>query len=209
MRLETNRHLDELQIEKYSMGDASEEESSQYEEHLLICESCQNRVTTSDNYVSAMRGASAQIRRGDGTPQVVHRHIPRPILSLALAASVLLLAALGFRWTSLSGKFASADVEPGFDVSLVATRGNGIEAKVPTGKALILHLNLEGLQPESVYNLEMVDHQGKQVWKGSATPIDLRASALVPRMPAGLYFLRTYAPSGKLLREYGLEVQSQ
>ena len=65
MPLETHRHLDDEEIEKYSMGDISEKEASRFEEHLLICESCQNRVSESDSYVSTMQCASARIRRAD------------------------------------------------------------------------------------------------------------------------------------------------
>ena len=40
MRPETTRHPDEEVIEKYSLGDLSEEKVTRFEEHLLICESC-------------------------------------------------------------------------------------------------------------------------------------------------------------------------
>ena len=206
MRLESMRHLDEVEIEKYSMGNSSEEESSRCEEHLLVCEACQERVAASDTYVTAMQGASRHIRRGGGEPEATHRLISRPIIALAVAASAMLLAAVGWERVNTAAKAERAGDEPAFGISLSATRGNGIEAKVPAGRALVVRLNLEGLQPETLYNLQLVDRLGKGVWKGSAAAQDSKASVIIPRMAAGLYFLRTYSPEGKLLREYGLEV---
>jgi len=209
MGIETNRHLDEEEIEKYSLGDFTEEESSRFEEHLLICESCQNSVTESDRYVAAMQGA-ARIRRGGlrtGRRRwLVHRWTP----TLAVAASVLLLTAAGLRWINGSAKGRDrVTVEPAFAINLVATRGNGIEAKAPAGRALTLQLDLAGLPLEPSFRLEIVDALGKQIWQGAVASQDSKAVASVPQMAGGLYFLRAYAPSGKLLREYGLEVESR
>ena len=210
MRLNTNRHLAEDEIEKYTMGDISEEDASRFEEHLLICESCQDRVSESDSFVSSMQCASARIRRGDLRTQKSRRFFSRPIPVLAAAASVLLLAVLSLQWVNGLAIWRNrVAVEPAFAVSLVATRGNGIEAKAPAGRALTLQLDLTGLPPESSFRLEMVDALGKRVWQGEVVSQDSHAVASAPKMASGLYFLRTYAPSGKLLREYGLEVESR
>jgi hypothetical protein len=209
MRIDTNRHLDEEEIEKYSLGDVTEEESSRFEEHLLICESCQNRVTESDSYISAMRGAARISRDGPKTGRhgwLVRRLVP----TLATAASVLVLTAAGLRWVNGPAKWGSRGAaEPAFAINLVATRGNGIEAKAPAGRALTLQLDLTGLTAEASFRLEMVDALGKRVWQGAVVSQDSTAVASVPQMAGGLYFLRAYAPSGKLLREYGLEVESR
>jgi hypothetical protein len=210
MRLETNRHMEEGEIEKYSMGDISEEESSRFEEHLLICGSCRDRVSESDRYVSGMQGASAQIR-SQGLKAARRRWFgPRVIPALATAASVLLLAAIGLQWVNGPAKWRNrATPEPAIAINLAATRGDGIEAKAPAGRALTLQLDLVGLALEPSFRLEMVDALGKPVWQGTVVPQDSKAIASVPQMAGGLYFLRAYAPSGKLLREYGLEVVSR
>jgi len=208
MRLETNRHLDEEQVEKYSLGNITEEESSRFEEHLLVCESCQGRVTESDSYVSTMQCASARIR-GQGLKGSRRWFRSRQIPTFAAAASVLLLAMVGLLWMKGPAKGRNPGlVEPAFAVNLVATRGNGIEAKAPAGRALTLQLDLAGLPPEPSFLLEVVDALGKRVWQGAVASQDSKAVVSVPQMPSGLYFVRAYAPSGKLLREYGLEVES-
>lgn len=207
MRIDTNRHLDEEEIEKYSLGDMTQDESSRFEEHLLICEFCQNRVTECDSYVSAMQRA-ARLRR-DG-PKTGGWFIRRLAPTLAAAASVLLLVAIGLRWVNGPAKGRNrVAAESAIVINLVATRGNGIEAKAPAGRALTLLLDLAGLPPEPSFRLELVDALGKGVWQGPVVSQDSKAVASVPRMAGGLYFLRAYAPSGKLLREYGLEVESR
>jgi hypothetical protein len=210
MPLETHRHLDDEEIEKYSMGDISEKEASRFDEHLLICESCQNRVSESDSYVSTMQCASARIRRADLSTIKRRWFFPRPIPTLAAAASVLFLAVVGMQWVDGPAKWWNrSTVQPAFAINLVATRGSGIEAKAPAGRALTLQLDLAGLPPESSFRLEVVDALGKRVWQGEVVAQDSKAVASVPQMAGGLYFLRVYAPSGKLLREYGLEVESR
>jgi len=208
MRPETNCHMEESEIEKYSMGDGSEAGSSRFEEHLLICESCQNRVAENERYVSAMQCASAQIRREDLRTERRRWFAPFLIPTLAAAASVVFLA-VGLRWVNGPAKWRNlVTVEPAFAINLVATRGV-IEAKAPAGRALSVQLDLAGLPPESPFRLEMVDALGKGVWQGAVGLQGSKAVASVPQMVSGLYFLRAYGPSGKLLREYGLEVESR
>jgi len=54
MALNSNRHMEEDEIESYSMGAVSEEECARFDEHLLVCEFCRNRVAKSDERVTAM-----------------------------------------------------------------------------------------------------------------------------------------------------------
>src|SRR5579871_2267595 len=62
MRPDATRHPNEEQVERFSLGTLSERESSSFEEHLLICQSCQDRVAASDRFVAAMQDASLRIR---------------------------------------------------------------------------------------------------------------------------------------------------
>ena len=61
-------HLGGEEIERYSLGEMSEEELARWEEHLLICDSCQRQVAASDAYVAAMRSAAAELRRVPAKP---------------------------------------------------------------------------------------------------------------------------------------------
>ena len=57
-------HLGGEEIERYSLGEMSEEELACCEEHLLVCDACRREVAESDAYVEAMRKAAAQLRSG-------------------------------------------------------------------------------------------------------------------------------------------------
>ena len=203
MRIETNPHMDEDQIERYSMGAISETESSRLEEHLLICELCQTRVEESDRYISAMQRASAQMRKGAQGSK--HRWANFPPFTPLLAAAALILC-LTVAGTRLGNRTV---VSPVFRLDLTATRGNGIEAKAPAGAALALQLDLAGLRAEPFFRVEIVDRLGKRIWQGDVIPQASKASASVPKLPSGIYFVRANAPSGQLLREYGLEVEGR
>jgi hypothetical protein len=54
-------HLDEGELEAYSMADLRGEGAAGFEEHLLKCERCQQRLAETDVYVAAMRRAAAQL----------------------------------------------------------------------------------------------------------------------------------------------------
>jgi anti-sigma factor RsiW len=59
MAQDLNPHPDEGELEKYSMADLRDEEAAGFEEHLLHCERCQQRLAETDAYVAAMRRAAA------------------------------------------------------------------------------------------------------------------------------------------------------
>lgn len=181
-------HISAEDIERYSMGDISEEEVSRIEEHLLVCETCQNRVAESDAYVSAMRTAGARLRSSPRT-----RKVPRWIPLLAAAALVVV-------GVTVSLRLARGPAGPAVPLNLEAMRGAGVEAHAPAGRRLDLELDLAGLASAPYYRLEMVDRLGNLVWQGTTT------QAHVPPMVAGAYFVRVYSPAGELLREYGLEI---
>ena len=87
--MEIGRHLDEHEVERYSMRQMGEGESAAFEEHLLICEVCQQRVQESDDYVTAMGRAAAQLR---ATPEPVRRPAVSWVPAWALAVSVIAIA---------------------------------------------------------------------------------------------------------------------
>jgi len=50
-------HADEESLERYSMGTLAERESAPLEEHLLICQTCRDRLEFLDTYQRSMRAA--------------------------------------------------------------------------------------------------------------------------------------------------------
>jgi hypothetical protein len=197
---QSENHLRDEEVERYSLGEARQDEAENWGEHLLLCETCRLRVADSDAYVAAMRAAAAQLRQS---------HPPRerrwwktfPGL-LPAAAGLAALAVVVF--VALPGNRrprAPATVA----VHLAATRGAGIEAQAPSGTQLFLQPDLAGLPELSAYRLEVVDSAGKSMWRG-ALPSTAGSGATVPRLQAGIYFVRVSSPAGDLYREYGLDV---
>jgi predicted anti-sigma-YlaC factor YlaD len=184
MTMDIDGHLEEEELERYSLAASAEPELSKVEEHLLLCPSCRKKVETSDVYVHSMRHAAAQVRAEE-------KRAPRWAgMAFLLAATVLLAGVVLIR--------SHAPVP--FAVSLAATRGVGINAQAPAGVPLALQLDVTGLPAAASYRVEMVDHVGKQVWTGTFPGSPAKAA------PAGIYFVRLYSPAGDLLREYGLEI---
>jgi hypothetical protein len=198
-----NCHIDEEEIERYSMGAMPEGAIAPFEEHLLICESCQIRLTQTDVYVSAMREASASLRTGPLQRGFPWLRFPR--LVPALAGMVVMMMVAAGLWI---GRLDMGEAHP-FAVDLAATRGAPIEAKAPAGRWLLLRLDLADLPALPGYRLEMVDSSGSRVWQATVPAQGSKADFKVPGTQPGIYFVRVYRPPGELLREYGFEVEGR
>jgi hypothetical protein len=197
-----NCPIDEEEIERYSMGAMPEGAIAPFEEHLLICESCQLRLAQTDVYVSAMRQASARLRTEPLKRGLPWLRLPRLVPVLAGMAVAIVAAGL---WI---GRLDMGEAYP-FAVDLAATRGAAMEAKAPAGRWLLLRLDLANLPASSRYRLEMVDRFGTRVWQATVPARGSTAEFEVPRTQPGVYFVRVYRPPGELLREYGFEVEGR
>lgn len=198
--METGRHIDADDLDRYSLGTMSDAEAAPIEEHLMICEECRARVAENDEYVAAMKNATALLP----PDEVV---VPRPAAAVVRPRRTYLTWALAF--ASIGGAFilfrslefgnSSAPVP----VALYAMRGSLPGAEAKAGERLALTPDVTGLAAYLSYRLEVVDAGGRQVanaeWKQS--PVT------TPRLSAGTYFVRIYSPGNELLREYGLVVK--
>ena len=203
MRVAEQHHMSDEQIENYSLGRVSEEECEQFEEHLLICESCQMRVTETDEYVAAMAGAGRDLRRQPQRQKWQSLFQARWTPMFAAAAMVLVLAALGVRLADRGTAPAAVSV------NLQATRGVGIASKVPAGRPIQLGLDLAGLQQRAAYRVSVVDRFGREQWTGVVEAHAAQGRTGIPAMTPGVYFVRVYDGGATLLREYGLEVTAK
>jgi hypothetical protein len=196
MTLGNNEHLNDSLIERYSMGTATADEIDRCDEHLLICESCRERVTASDDYVRAMESGAAQIRERERRRTFWRR---TPVVG-AIAAATVIAAMLGARWIN---RLPIATVT----VTLAATRGSPVAATAPSHRILRLSLDTSGLRPVPRYLVEVVNSRGTRLWQGDFHGQDRTGAVTLPPMDAGMYFVRVYAPPDELLREYGLNVE--
>jgi hypothetical protein len=188
-------HPEDSQVEDYCLGQLPEPELSELEEHLLVCEACQQRVTEVDGYVRSMRHASTRIRAEEQKPRKAWA-----ASGLVLVLGVALV--VGGIGTFLHNQRA---VGPRVPVALEVTRGAGALAQAPAGRPLLLNPGIEGLPALAGYRLEVVDRNGKRVFQGDYSP---GKGVETPAQASGIYFVRLYTLQGALLREFALEVQS-
>lgn len=192
--LKTNRHMEDEEVERYSMNEMTEEESVPFEEHLLTCAACRTRVEEADAYVSAMAGAARQIRSAAiRDPMPRQWWMARPLWAATVAAAGIVILA---STTDLIQK-----PEP-LAVSLQAVRGTSPGAKVQANHPLLLTPDLTGIAQSNSYSLEIVNENGEQVFRAVMSQPPVKA----PKLAAGIYFVRISSDTGGLLREYGLKV---
>ncbi len=187
-------HASDEALERYADCSLPESDVAAFEEHLLVCDDCRDKLAELDSYVHAMKGASRRVRREE---RVAARPVFRPAwaLTAVLAAAALILAV----------RLPLRAPQP-YAVALAAVRGaDGIEARVPAGRPLLLTLDLTGIAAPAGSGLDIVDAEGRSVWHAPVTPRDGKLTAATShRFAPGRYYVRLYSPSRELLREYGL-----
>jgi hypothetical protein len=184
------------ELERFSLRQVSAEEMEAFEDHLLICEPCRLRFEDAETYVASMRRASAQWRAGQ-KPKTSWWSISRLIPVLAAVA----LLAVGLAALSNSPLTPAAPLA----LTLTATRGTAPLGTAKAGQAIRLTPDVVGISEPAPYRLEIVDAAGRVTWKAVYDPA--AGPAQVPGQAAGPHFVRAYLQSGRLLREYGLDVQ--
>ena len=202
MQLGIGSHLDDADLEQYSMGMLPEVRLVPFEEHLLACESCQDRLLETEAFVNAVRSVSPKLRAASPSPRR-NRFRPKPTWVAAFAMAVVLLG-LGRIW--LVAPRAPMDF-----AAVVLQSSRGIEglavAKAPAGKPLALTIDLTELPALPSYRLEIVNSGGKPAWQAPAGARDGRVTQRLPHgLNTGQYYARLYTAGGQLLREFGLRI---
>jgi hypothetical protein len=204
MQLEMGPHPEETELEQYSMGTLFETRLELFEEHLLACNSCQDRLLEMEAYVNAMRSASPKARQVRKSPWADLFRWPRPawMVTFALSAVVLVAARVWIVAPASRTEMASVVLHSSRGIEGLAT------TKAPAGKLLSLTVDLTELPAFDAYRLEIVERTGKQVWDAVARPADGKITqATTTGLPAGQYYVRLYAPNRELLREFSLGVK--
>ena len=205
MQFSDERHtIDEL-LELYSSGRLAEPQLTHVEEHVLLCEHCQHRLSFEDDFREAMRAAAVnfdqQSRAANRFPRVAKPFV-KPVWAYALAAC--LIAFVAVRWVSQYRPSTSPAA-----AMLGTTRGavNSASA-VPAREPIVLTLDLTDLPPLPAYKLEVVDETGRTVFQSTAVPENNRLRFDLSRgLPEGAYFVRVDSFANELLREYALAVR--
>ncbi|MCL5746347.1 MAG: hypothetical protein M1541_20855 [Acidobacteria bacterium] len=197
-------------LEQYSIGALSASETGPFEEHLLVCTVCQDRLREVDVFVRTMRQAARNLqggREGAGSRWTRLRLLaaPAPACALALAGIAVLLPLTLRTWRA-----GTPAAGPATMLTLRAVRGNDAlgEPVAPAGKPLALLLDVIELPASASYRVELVNSHGAPLLASQVRVENGRAILAVPKLAAGRYWIRVYepAPQKELLREFGLQV---
>jgi hypothetical protein len=204
-------HPTEEILEEYVFDRLPEDRAAQVEEHLLICQSCQDAVAETDRFVSALKAtvghpdivhfrvpAIGRVRRGwrnvlDGLPRfATNRTGLVPILLVAILALLVV---------------REQREEPATPVAVTLTSVRGLNplSLAPARKPLLLSIDAPDLTPGREYRVELVDATGRAVWKGAVTETDGKLVATMSKpLRKGVYWARLYGTGSELLREFGI-----
>src|SRR5262249_11208804 len=151
MQLEMGPHPEETELEQYSMGTLVEGRLEAFEEHLLACDFCQDRLLEMEAYVNAMRSASPRARQALPRWAALLRW-PRSawISAFALSAVALATACVWIVTPSSRTEMASVILHSNRGIEGLAT------AQAPAGKPLSLTMDLTELPGFASYRLEIV-----------------------------------------------------
>lgn len=196
------------ELELYAMGRLAAGPEAALDEHLLVCQACQDRLAGTDLDVAAVKLAIGQLERRRGwSGRLQHtlqnfRHSRRTWLMLP-AAAVLLLAV--FSPMVRGPAPAMANLE------LLATRDAGTPTAVeaPEDASLNLTLNTAGLPNASSWLVQIADSNGAVVRQVTGTTVNSRVVVQVsPGLDTGVYWVRLASADSpeKLLREYALRI---
>jgi hypothetical protein len=192
-------HLKSDDLENYSMSALPNESVERIERHLLICETCCQRLIEAEEYVTVMKGATRGLQQQERAAKRWWWSFPRLVPAFA-AFAFLAIAAVTF-------PLVHRGVEAPFTVNLQTMRGPANQATAPSRRPLVLTLDLTGLAASPSYRIEMVDQSGNRVWQGEFDSLGTTGSVAIPPQKRGSYFVRVALPSGETLREYGLQLQ--
>jgi len=206
MPLEGSRHATDEILEQYSLGSLEQRVVEGLEEHLLVCAECQQRLEEIDAFVGAMRGAARSLEEKEESRRRLWTRVSGAFtfrrLSWAMGAAAVALLAVAVRV-----ELNPAHSSPPYALLLETSRG-GEAPHAPAGRRLDLSLDVTGLPAVPVHQVEVVDAQGRRVARPLAElALGRVRTSITKGLSAGAYFVRLYAPSGELLREYALEVK--
>ena len=202
-------HICEDLLERYALNQLVEDEQAPVEEHLLVCNVCRNRLDGVDEYIRAMRLAVMQesvLQPGSSSDRLSYGAQLRgkPVfLWAATIAALFLVFALPWK----------KSITPPTEITLEARRGSG-SLSVAHGHAssssLVLNIDLTELATVDSYSAQVVDADGRQVWRGVLKPVGKHLVIVVPTpLSAGTYWVRLFDNSDPPapLREYGFELE--
>ena len=178
-------HPDETVLELYCMEKLAGPKLEAFEEHLLICADCQDRVTETDSFLLGMKGAlSRPMEESLVERWNVLRFFQMPVPVWATAA----VAVAGIGGVVVTRNL-STQAAP-LAIALTATRGGPMPVAKSAGP-LDLDLDARDLAPSGSYRVQLVNGEGTEVWSTSSDAHNGHVHALIQqRLNPGQYYVR-------------------
>ena len=172
-------------------------------------------VVEAQNFANPTAVATSPAHSGLWT-RVLPSTTPIAGFSPAWGAALLAVLIVGIcAWRIPAGGVITDDATaPAQVVTLTTLRGGGSDgmAEAQASRPLDLSINIaalgSSLSEAGLYRLEAVDAAGDQRWTTTVSPsVEGQICARMDQpLGKGTYWVRLYAPSGKLLREFGLHL---
>jgi hypothetical protein len=197
-------HVGDDVLERYLLRRLTEAEIPPVEEHLLVCEECQDQMAETENFMLATRVAlQKQARKPAGIPfRTRLLTLLRPRYAMPVMAMALFSVGLGVY-------MQPRQLSPGAtlpEVSLTAMRGpDSALPHVRADHGLVLNLPGNALPAAAdAYQVRIVNSDGVEIWIGIPQLMGNGIRAVVSRqLNPGHYWVRlTRGP--ELLHEYGV-----
>jgi len=201
-------HASEEVLERYALDILPEAELASFEEHLLVCSLCQDRLAETETFIRAMRAAARKVEAAPesaGVGWLRQLNLPGRAWIPAVAALAVVLGVAGWwnLWRQPSG--------PAVAVALHSFRGAGglVGATAPSGRPLLVRMDLAGVPESGTYEMELVDSQGRGVRRSTLSRSGDGVEAALSSLKRGQYWVRLYRPGSprELVREFGLKVE--
>jgi anti-sigma factor RsiW len=200
MMSSSQAHVSDERLEQYLLGRLPETEVNEVEDHLLVCPSCQDLLEETQEYMAAMKLATAQALSQPQRDSLWSKWlrfasaIPKPALAAAACAlfAFILLVPRNQRTAT---------------VELESLRGPEAAAQAPANVRLTLRLSLVGMEAATgPFEVRVADAGGSIVARTSVAVDGSRAVAQVEALPPGVYWVRLH-DKGEIVREFGLSVR--
>jgi hypothetical protein len=207
-------HPTEATWEKYAFGQTREPEVATLEEHLLVCEDCQNLLAEVTDYIQLMKVATLRLRKARARVEAPPQPPPigltkswaasRAVWATAVAAGCL---AVWLLYSPL--RFAHPGQFAVDRVMLASFRGGGVETiRARAHRPLELDIDAEDVPAAAEYRVVVVTLSGKAVFTGRPNATGGTLSVALPEgLDTGSYWVRLYSPESEVLGEYGLTLR--